>query len=128
MSKRVLTAILVAAATVPLTAVVSAPVQAATAKCELHIGLTSKSGNYIKGYGSKLNCGTGVSWLQIQRKRWYGWENLGPEVTVRGSGRDVGISYFCKGTGKHTWRTKHSARLVGGDALFKFSNEIRVTC
>ncbi|MFI9550761.1 hypothetical protein [Nonomuraea endophytica] len=128
MSKRVLTAILVAAATVPLTAVASAPVQAATAGCEVHIGLTSKSGNYIKGYGSKLNCGTGESWLQIQRKRWYGWEGMGPEVTVRGSGKDVPISYFCKGTGKHTWRTRHVMRKLSGDVVFRFSNEIRVTC
>ncbi|MEV6040532.1 hypothetical protein AB0L65_56150 [Nonomuraea sp. NPDC052116] len=40
---------------------------------------------------------------------------------------DVPISYFYKGTGKHTWR-RHVMRKLSDDAVFKFSNEIRVTC
>jgi hypothetical protein len=46
--------------------------------CEIHIGVTSQSGNNIHGYGSQsAACGSGgVSYLTIQRSRWWGWQDM----------------------------------------------------
>jgi hypothetical protein len=98
------------------------------ATCELHIGLTTRSGDIIRGYGSQANCGSsGRSYLTIQRSRWYGWEDLAT-ATVIGSGHDVYVTYNCAGTGTHTFRTIHTGSTIGGTPLFKESNRITATC
>jgi hypothetical protein len=96
--------------------------------CEIHIGTTFRSGNTIIGYGSQANCGSqGTSYLTIQRSRWFGWEDLTTQ-SVTGSGHDVYVSYNCSGTGTHTFRTIHTGRTIGGNPVFKGSNQITVTC
>ena len=98
------------------------------ASCQIHIGVTSRSGNTISGFGSQENCGTmGVSQLTIQRSRFFGWEDL-TTVNVVGSGHDVFVRYNCSGTGTHDFRTIHTGRTIGGTPLFKGSNIITATC
>lgn len=98
------------------------------ATCELHIGVTRKSGNTISGYGSQANCGSnGRSYLTVQRSRWYGWEDL-TTVPVIGSGHDVYVRYNCASSGTHTFRTIHTGRTIGGTPAFKESNRLTVTC
>src|SRR5882724_6015705 len=50
---------------------------AVPASCQYNLGSTFRSGNTIIGFGNQSNCGTsGVTYLTIQRSRWYGWEDL----------------------------------------------------
>ncbi|MEV4897071.1 hypothetical protein AB0K48_47775 [Nonomuraea sp. NPDC055795] len=105
----------------------SSAATASSAACELHIGLTRKDGNYIRGYGSKLGCENSTSWLYLQWERWNGWWTQ-TEKAVNGSGFDVPISWFCKGTGTHNFKVRHYMRTLGGATKVKDSNIIRVTC
>lgn len=101
---------------------------AIAAACDVQIGVTSKSGSQIVGYGSQSNCGSGgVSYLRIEKKSAISWITL-KTVKVTGSGYDQYIYYNCSGTGTQTYRTTHSADTLGGGFKFKESNHIRVSC
>jgi hypothetical protein len=74
--------------------------------CVPQIGVTTRSGNVIDGYGSLSNCGAGAgtATLTLQRSRWFGWESMATAI-VTGPGYDQHVRYNCSGTGVHDYRT-----------------------
>ncbi|MET9625854.1 hypothetical protein ABZX92_00185 [Lentzea sp. NPDC006480] len=114
----------VALGVVALTAPASADTTAGEQKlieC-LDIGLTSRSGNTIHGYGSIKSICSGTATISIQWSRWFGWENVRSE-TVSGSGHDHHIYWNCSGSGTHDFRTI-IAGTIAGNYQSKISNVI----
>ncbi|GGJ98809.1 hypothetical protein GCM10010123_30930 [Pilimelia anulata] len=95
--------------------------------CGLEAGNTHRSGNEIVGSGRSTGspC-AGRFNLEIQRKRWLGWETV-----KKGDGAANGtwqyIRYNCAKTGTHTFRTLVKGR-IAGKYLSDFSNETRQNC
>jgi hypothetical protein len=94
--------------------------------CVPQIGVTSRSGNLIVGYGSLSNCGpgAGTATLTIQRSRFFGWQPMA-SATVTGPGYDQFVYYNCAGTGTHDFRTLIEDSL---GQFTKVSNTITETC
>jgi hypothetical protein len=106
------------------------PVVAANAAtCDVEIGVTAKSGNYITGYGSlSQGCTGSTATIVIQKYVGLGyWADEAP-ATVNGPGYDQHVSYYCVGTGTQTWHTRIYGYTLGGNLVQKDSNSIRVTC
>ncbi|MGW1887056.1 hypothetical protein [Streptomyces sp. NPDC001970] len=97
------------------------------ASCDVQIGRTYKSGNYIVGYGSLSNCAS-TSTARLIIQRWTGlyWKDYATGTAHQGY--DTYVSQNCSGTGTQTWRTLISGRTVGGETRIKASNELRVYC
>jgi len=92
----------------------------------LQIGLTSRAGNTIKGYGSISGC-TGRATIEIWRSRFGGWETMSSAI-VQGPGYDQTVFYDCAGTGTHTFKTVIMAKKLDGSYISKSSNQIRESC
>jgi hypothetical protein len=92
----------------------------------LQIGLTSRAGNTIKGYGSISGC-TGRATIEIWRSRFGGWETVS-STTVQRPGYDQTVFYDCAGTGTHTFKTVIMAKKLSGQIISKSSNQIRESC
>ncbi|MGJ6969606.1 hypothetical protein ACSDR0_47760 [Streptosporangium sp. G11] len=120
-------AVVLAAGVVAGTGAVSAPAASAMA-CDVQIGVTHKSGNYIVGYGSLSGCpSTSIATLSIQRRNGTGgWDTRATGTAHQGY--DTYIRYNCSGTGTQTWRTTINGKTIGGSYKFKESNHLRVYC
>jgi len=94
--------------------------QKALLEC-LDIGLTTRSGNTIHGYGSIRRPCSGRATISIQWSRWFGWEDVRTE-TVVGNG-DHHIYWNCSGSGTHDFRTIINGT-VAGNYQSKISNVI----
>ena len=67
-----------------------------------------------------------VSYLTMQRSRWYGWEDM-KTVKIVGPGENY-VKYNCSRTGTHEFRVIHTATTVGGTHLFKESTHHTFNC
>ncbi|MFI7709222.1 hypothetical protein [Nonomuraea sp. NPDC049480] len=106
----------------------SSAAEAAVA-CDVQIGTTYKSGNYIVGYGSLSGCpSTSTADLYIQRQVIPGWWKRASGIATAHQGYDTYVRYNCSGTGTQSWRTLIYGRTIGGSARVKSSNTIRVNC
>jgi len=100
---------------------------AAAASCNIYIGTLTRSGNTLTGRGSQNGCNANsVSYLTMQRSRWFGWEDL-KTVKIVGPGENY-VNYNCAGTGKHEFRAIHTATTVGGTHLFQESAHHTFDC
>ncbi|WP_049573971.1 hypothetical protein [Nonomuraea sp. SBT364] len=127
--KRALTALLSAVAAIPFTLTVplTSPAQAAV-DCGLYVGTTELDDVFIKGSGARIGCGPQTSYLAVQRENPAGWQTMA-EIPLHDGGLEVPVTYLCKGTGTHTYRTIHYLPIwVGQDPLVEVSNEITVDC
>lgn len=122
----------VLAAALTATAAFAPGAQAAQAKvvtpdsgCAPNIGLTTRVGDTIWGYGNLGSCNGTVD-IYIQRSRWNGWEDMNHGILHLHS--DQHISYVCTGTGTHTFRTIEMWVDADGNTQVKASNSIRETC
>lgn len=114
-----------ATATAPAASAASGDV---TILAPVEIGLTTREGNYIWGYGRNSGPGGGNATIEIQRERWWGWETL-VSHTFYGSGYNQHISYNCSGTGIYNYRTYiYSENGSGQLPSTKSSNVIRESC
>lgn len=100
------------------------------ATCDVQIGVTTRTGNLIQGYGSLSNCpNTASANVRVYRSRWDGWEAVGPTETARGGAGNVYVTYNCAGTGTHDFRTRIWGTTIGGTPKNKTSNVIyNVSC
>lgn len=123
--RRITTSVLATGALI-LSGLAVAPA-AQAASCDVQIGRTYKSGNYIVGYGSLSNCSsTSTASLIIQRWTGLYWKNYATGTAHQGY--DTYIRQNCGGTGTQTWRTLITGRTIGGEYRTKASNELRVYC
>lgn len=93
--------------------------------CSPNIGLTTRSGNTIWGYGNLGSCNGTVD-IYIQRSRWNGWQDMNHGIIHLHS--DQHISYNCAGTGTHTFRTIEVWVDSSGNTQVKASNSIKESC
>ncbi len=101
------------------------------AGCEIHIGNTytvAPYGNiYFSGSKTCVDGPPGITHLQLQRYRWYGWEPVSSMQVISYWSVTNG-RYDCIGTGIHTYAAWISANIDGRDYVSKKSNEITVDC
>lgn len=98
----------------------------AEAACSIDVGFTIKDGHYIKGSGSGSgSCGHDDIRITLQRKRWWGGENL---VRVWTSGAPRSVIYNCSGSGTYTYSTIVEQLWLNQAIAVKESNRLRVSC
>jgi hypothetical protein len=111
---------------------------AAAAACTeaVDVGLTVKSGSYIKGSASYTRCaGSLTLWgIRVDLNKVYGPFGRPVKTWMRGPApagpHSIGLSFYCGGSGVHTYYTTIASYNIGwaGVTNYKRSNYLRVRC
>ncbi|MFI1990574.1 hypothetical protein [Actinoplanes sp. NPDC020271] len=119
-------AILAGGATAATAAPASGPGQpvGAAAVCVAHPVRPVKVGSSIRGATTFSHC-SGRATLTVQRKRWWGWQNV-KSAGVPASGRPT-VTASCRGSGTFTYRTLVTGRVAGNPKAWG-SATYRVRC
>ncbi|GAA2851722.1 hypothetical protein Acy02nite_35380 [Actinoplanes cyaneus] len=96
----------------------------AAAACAAHPVRPVKVGSTIRGATTFSRC-SGRATLTVQRKRWWGWENV-KSAGVPASGRRT-LAASCRGSGTFTYRTLVTGRVAGNPKAWS-SATYRVRC
>lgn len=75
--------------------------------CKLVASRIGEAVDLVTGAGrveKRGGCGTEKIRITIERSRWFGWEPVA-EADMPQNGRDYSVSYNCKGSGTHDYRT-----------------------
>jgi hypothetical protein len=112
----------------------------AVAACTTHvdIGLTVKSGSYIKGSASYTKCNIELQSVLVQLNRVQGAFGVPKKTWFRNpapyGAHSIGLSYYCGGSGTYTYYTTITTYLppgIPGASIvtnYKRSNYLRVRC
>ncbi|HZN19147.1 MAG TPA: hypothetical protein VFB84_13385 [Micromonosporaceae bacterium] len=86
--------------------------------------------NTARSYWSLCFNGSVPVDLHLQRKRWYGWENVANKsfTPVVGTIYTGWLTYTCGGQGTYTYRAYGHYRNVNGVNFYTYSGENRFTC
>jgi hypothetical protein len=94
----------------------------------LQIGVTSRVGNDVVGYGS-VSCPGTIANLSILQRTWDGWPGYTlATVVVPGPGQDYYVWWHCENNGTQTYRTRIWGYNGENNYVYKDSNEIRFYC
>ena len=92
-------------------------------------GTPYKSGSYAKAtYSVSTPAGTSA-YAELQRGRWYGWENLKSVQYSGGGYHATSLSWYCKGSGTYTYRLiSRWTNALGYTFPWTISSEKRFSC